>query len=127
MSLTQWVGGRALEDEPVCGKEYCALSGEQRRASHQPRGLFSAVGDQVDPHGVHYQLLTGQQQWPQQLGLHRQEEKRGGISDDFVHRGRSEEDSTFDTCTIETKPSLNFTTSFLKANPLWYNIAGSVI
>lgn len=80
-SLTQWVGGCALEDEPVGGEEDGALSREQRRTSHLPRGLLAAVGDQVDPHGVHHQLLTGQQCWPQQLGLHTDRKRRGEEED----------------------------------------------
>lgn len=56
--LTQWVGGRALEDEAVGGEEDGALCREQRGASHQPRGLLAAIGHQVDTHGVHHQLLT---------------------------------------------------------------------
>lgn len=64
-SLTQWVRGRALEDEPVGGEEDGALSREQRRTSHQPRGLLTAVRDQVDPHAIHHQLLAGQQCRPQ--------------------------------------------------------------
>lgn len=57
-SLTKWVCGCALEDEPVGGEEDGTLSREQRRTSHQPCGLLAAVRDQVDPHGIHHQLLT---------------------------------------------------------------------
>lgn len=42
-SLTQRVGGRSLEDEPVGCEENGSLSREQRRTSHQPRGLFAPV------------------------------------------------------------------------------------
>lgn len=64
-SLTQWVGGRALEDESVSGEEDGALGRQQRWAAHQSRGLLAAIGHQVDAHGVHHQLLTRQQQRPQ--------------------------------------------------------------
>lgn len=75
-SLTQWVSGCALEDEPVGGEEDGSLGREQRRASHQPRGLLPAIRDQVDPHGVHHQFLTGQQRWSQQFGLHTDRKRR---------------------------------------------------
>lgn len=85
-SLTQRVGGRALEDESVGGEEDGALGRQQRWASHQPRGLLAAVGHQVYAHGVHHQLLTRQQEWPKQLGLRTHtclEEKRdrGGVTE----------------------------------------------
>lgn len=67
--LTEWVRGRALKDESIRGEEDGPLGGQQGRTSHQPRGLLAAVGDQVDPHAVHHQLLSQQQSRPQQFGL----------------------------------------------------------
>lgn len=55
---TQRVVGRALEDDPVRGKEDGTLGGQERWPAHHTRGLVSAVRQEVHAHAVHHQLLT---------------------------------------------------------------------
>lgn len=75
--LTQGVGGRAFEDEAVCGEEDGSLRWKKSRPSHQPCCLIASVGNQMDPHPVHHELLSWQESGSQQLGLHRQTEEEG--------------------------------------------------
>lgn len=100
--LTQWVCGCALEDESVGGEEDGPLGGEQRRTSHQARGLLASIRNQVDPHAVHHQLLARQQDRPQQLGLHTDKTQKRGRQGGWINGAESQ------------NGEINFTTSPLR-------------